>query len=125
MEIMNIEPTPKTPYFKFDTQQGKLEIRGRSIPENTVGFYKPVLDLLDQYALNPVSPTQIDFQMEYFNTASSKCIFDLLKRLEAINKKGIPVIVNWFYEEGDDDMQESGEDFKAKIALPFNFATKK
>jgi hypothetical protein len=126
MEIFNIENTPKTPFIKFNPKEGKLEIKGRSIPENTVGFYKPLMDIIDQYASNPTSPTQVDFQMEYFNTASSKCIFDMLKRLETMNKQGgIPVNVNWYYEDGDDDMRESGEDFQAKISLPFNFAKRK
>lgn len=121
MEILNIENTPKTPSIKFNAKQGKLEIRGRSIPENSIGFYKPLIDCLDLYASNPVAPTQVDFQLEYFNTSSSKCIISALKLLETIQKKGTDVIINWYYEEGDDDMKDSGEDLQVNVSLTFNF----
>lgn len=122
MEILNIEHTPKTPSITFNPKQGKLELKGRSIPENSIDFYKPLLDSLDQYASNPVSPTQVDFQLEYFNTSSSKCIVSALKLLETIHKNGTPVIINWHYEEGDDDMKDSGENLQVNvISLAFNF----
>ena len=119
MEIV-IESTPKTPGIKFDAKSGKLEIKGRSIPENSVEFYKPLVEGLDKYATGPTSPTQVDIQLEYFNTASSKCILDVLKRLETIHRAGNQVIINWFYEEDDEDMREAGEDYQAIVNLTFN-----
>jgi hypothetical protein len=120
MEMIVIESTPKTPSIKFDSKQGKLEIKGRSIPENSVEFYKPLVESLDQYATSPNSPTQVDIQLEYFNTASSKCILDVLKRLETIHRQGNQVIINWYYEEDDEDMREAGEDYQAIVNLTFN-----
>lgn len=120
MEIIAIESTPKTPTIKFDSKKGKLEIRGRSIPENSVEFYKPLVESLEQYASSPNSPTQVDIQLEYFNTASSKCILDVLKRLESIHRQGNQVIINWYYEEDDEDMREAGEDYQAIVNLAFN-----
>jgi hypothetical protein len=121
MEILNIENTPKTPSVKFNGKQGKLEVKGRSIPENSVEFYRPLIDCLGLYASNPVSPTEVDFQLEYFNTSSSKCIINALKVLETIHKNGTEVIINWHYEDGDDDMKDSGEDLQVNVSLPFNF----
>lgn len=121
METLTIEKTPKTPSIIFNPKQGKLEIKGRSIPENSVGFYKPLIDSLDQYITNPTSPTIVDFQLEYFNTASSKCIIDVLKHLEVVNKQGTQVDINWYYEDGDEDMLDSGEDLKVNVSFTFNF----
>ncbi|NNM95425.1 MAG: DUF1987 domain-containing protein [Bacteroidia bacterium] len=120
MEIITIESTPKTPTIKFDSKKGRLEIKGRSIPENSVEFYKPLVESLEQYASSPNSPTQVDIQLEYFNTASSKCILDVLKRLESIHRQGNQVIINWYYEEDDEDMREAGEDYQAIVNLAFN-----
>jgi hypothetical protein len=120
METIVIESTPKTPAIKFDAKTGKLEIKGRSIPENSVEFYKPLVESLDKYATSPNSPTQVDIQLEYFNTASSKCILDVLKRLETIHRQGSQVIINWYYEEDDEDMREAGEDYQAIVNLTFN-----
>lgn len=120
MEVIVIESTPKTPSIKFDSKQGKLEIKGRSIPENSVEFYKPLVESLERYSSSPAAPTQVDIQLEYFNTASSKCILDVLKRLESIHRSGNQVIINWFYEEDDEDMREAGEDYQAIVNLTFN-----
>ena len=120
MGIITIEGTPKTPSIKFNPQEGTLEIKGRSIPENSPEFYKPIVDSLDKYAMNPITPTLVAIQLEYLNTASSKCILDILKRLESINKKGSQVNINWYYEEDDEDMKDAGEDFQAILNMAFN-----
>ncbi|MBS1234075.1 MAG: hypothetical protein H6R34_639, partial [Bacteroidetes bacterium] len=73
MEPINIEGTPKTPSVKFDKESGVMEIKGRSIPENSIEFYKPLVDWLEDYAKSPLKRTQVDVQLEYFNTSSSKC----------------------------------------------------
>ena len=112
--------TAKTPLIKFDSKQGKIEIKGRSIPENSVEFYKPLIDSLERYASSPVIPTEVNIQLEYFNTASSKCILDVLKRLETIHRQGNQVIINWYYEEDDEDMREAGEDYQAIVNHTFN-----
>ena len=39
MEPISIEGTPKTPSVKFDAATGNVEIKGRSIPENSIEFY--------------------------------------------------------------------------------------
>ena len=86
MEAISIEGTPKTPTVNFDTVKGILEIKGRSIPENSIEFYKPVVDLLERYAFKPQAETNVNIQLEYFNTSSSKCILDVFKKLEGISK---------------------------------------
>ena len=86
MEKIAIEGSPKTPTINFDTEKGLLEIKGRSIPENSIEFYKPLVDALEKYALKPQATTGVTIQLEYFNTSSSKCILDVFKKLEAIHK---------------------------------------
>ena len=81
MEGITIEGTPKTPTINFDIATGHLEIKGRSIPENSIEFYKPIVELLDRYAAKPQANTNVKIQLEYFNTSSSKCILDIFKKL--------------------------------------------
>ncbi len=119
MEAISIEGTPKTPTIKFDPSSGVLELKGRSIPENSIEFYKPVIDVLDKYSSSPKPVTNVNVQLEYFNTSSSKCILDLFKKLESINSNGSAVTINWHYEEDDEDMLEAGEDYQAIINVPF------
>lgn len=120
MEAIVIEGTPKTPTINFNPDSGTLEIQGRSIPENAVDFYKPVVDWLEEYGNAPVDNTTMNIQLEYFNTSSSKCILDVLKKLEAINNQSSGAVkVRWHYEEDDEDMLEAGEDYEAIIDVSF------
>jgi len=119
MDSIIIEGTPKTPTVNFDGSNGKIEIKGRSIPENSIEFYKPLVDWLEAYSSAAQAATVVNIQLEYFNTSSSKCILDIFKKLENIAKTGSNVIINWYYEEDDEDMLEAGEDYQSIIKVPF------
>ncbi|MEX1002821.1 MAG: DUF1987 domain-containing protein [Crocinitomicaceae bacterium] len=119
MENLTLEGSAKTPTVSFDSQNGVLELKGRSIPENSIEFYKPLNDWIDAYAASPQPNTIVDVKLEYFNTSSSKCILDLFKQLEKLNAGNTEVKVNWYFEEDDEDMEEAGEDYQAIIDLPF------
>jgi hypothetical protein len=116
MENFYLEETAKTPKLSFNSQAGKFLMAGRSIPENSIEFYKPLFEWLDDYVKHPATKTMFDIKLEYFNTSSSKCLVEIFRRLEQIKNQDI--IINWFYEEDDEDMQESGEDFKEIIDIP-------
>ncbi|MGC6531762.1 MAG: DUF1987 domain-containing protein [Flavobacteriales bacterium] len=116
MEDIQIEGTAKTPTVSFSSASGTLEIKGRSIPENSIEFYKPLIDWIESYARQSKDTTQVNIQLEYFNTSSSKCILDLFKKLEGV---GGEIVVQWYYEEDDEDMLEAGEDYEAIINIPF------
>ncbi len=119
-DILSIEGTPKTPVIKFDPNTGNLELKGRSIPENSIEFYKPLMDSLEKFTVDTTKEMSVNVQLEYFNTSSSKCILDVFKKLENIHKSGkSTVIINWHYEQDDEDMLEAGEDYQAIISVPF------
>ena len=119
MESINIDGTPKTPDVQFDGEKGALLLKGRSIPENSIEFYKPLVDWLDSYSGTPQPKTVCEIQLEYFNTSSSKCLLDLFKKMETMNKNGNEIVINWYYEEDDEDMLEAGEDYQSIIDVPF------
>jgi hypothetical protein len=121
MDSINIEGTPKTPTISFDAGSGVIEIKGRSIPENSIEFYKPLVDWLDKFSEVAKGTVNVNIQLEYFNTSSSKCILDVFKKLENLqNKNNAEVIINWYYEEDDEDMLEAGEDYQSILKIPFN-----
>jgi len=116
MENLKHEGSSKTPEVDFNSS-GELLLKGRSIPENSIEFYKPLIEWLEAYAESPSSTTVLSVQLEYFNTSSSKCILDVFKKLEAVS--GSEISIKWYYEEDDEDMLEAGEDYDAIIDLPF------
>lgn len=118
MNNLFIPRTSKTPDIFFDADQGLLEIKGRSIPENSVAFYAPVMQWLNDYEKSPSQETQLVIRLEYFNTSSSKCLIDIFRKLENLHRKENPVTVVWYYEVVDEDMKESGEDFRDLVSMP-------
>ena len=120
MEGLKLETTNITPFISFDAESGKLELKGRSIPENSLEFYRPVFEWLDQYITEPASKTIVEIQFDYFNTSSSKCILDILKRIDKIDEAGEDVLIKWFYDENDEDMMEAGEDYSDLLDAPFD-----
>lgn len=120
MNNLIIDDTIKTPTISFDYEGGKLEIKGKSIPENSLEFYRPVYEWLDNYNQSPKPVTDVMIRLEYFNTSSSKCLLDILRRMETLQLSGkSKVTVNWFYETDDEDMMEAGEDYQALVKVPF------
>ena len=121
IEKVFVEPTRTTPLIKFDPDEGILEMRGRSSPENSIQFYQSLLAGLDELLQGDSTELTANIAFEYFNTSSSKCLFDVFKRLSKLDNDGSKITINWYYEEGDDDMMEAGEDYSDLLDLDFNF----
>jgi len=119
MDNLFIEGTKQTPEIKFEAATGILEIKGRSIPENTFEFFNPVLLWLEEYAKAPAEKTIVKVNLEYFNTSSSKYILEIFKRVKVVFSDGNDVLVEWYYEEDDEEMMETGEDYEDVSGLPF------
>jgi hypothetical protein len=119
MDILDIKATNDTPRVIFDPESDIFEISGRSLPEDVVNFYQPVIDWLDEYVRLPNEKTEFVFKYIYFNTATSKLIQDILIRLEQIYETGNEVVVVWYYEQDDEDMMDLGEEFKEYVDIPF------
>ena len=119
MEPLILKGTEDTPSITLDNINNQYEISGRSLPEDVVLFYQPVLDWLNLYSEKPAEEMVWKFKLEYFNTASSKIILDILMKLEEINEKGTNVIVQWHYDQKDNDMMEAGEEYKDLVGLTF------
>ena len=115
MSTIQFEGTAKTPRVAFHDSPLSMDISGRSIPENSIALYTPLLDWVDEH-LKAGGAVEVSIRLEYFNTSSSKCLMDLLKRVE---QSAAEATVLWYYEEDDEDMLEAGEDYDAIIDMPF------
>jgi DNA polymerase III delta prime subunit len=119
MSVIKIQGTDDTPTVTLDKENNIFEISGRSLPEDVVAFYKPILEWLDEYKNDPLDLTVFNFKLEYFNTASSKLLLDVLLKLEDINNDGHEVLVKWHYPDDDEDMEEAGEEYSDIVDVPF------
>jgi hypothetical protein len=116
-----IESTRVSPFIAYSPSQNILSLRGRSSPENPIEFYKPVFEFLESYKSSKNNSLTVDVCLEYFNTSSTKVLFNIFKTIDRLKiNNNIDTTINWFYEEWDDDMMEIGEDFSQDLKLSFN-----
>jgi len=66
MESIDIHATSSTPsvYYGMD---GKLKIKGRSLPEDVTAFYNPLVDWAGKLAVHSLSA---DVELVYMSSAS-------------------------------------------------------
>jgi hypothetical protein len=117
MKALNISKTDDTPQVILDKGHGIFGITGRSLPEDSIEFYLPVLEWLEKYKGDPNAATDFFFKLEYANTASTKMIQDILSTLETI--KGVVIV--WYFYEDDEDMESMGHEFAELVDIPFTF----
>ena len=110
------EKTHTTPEIDFDANTGVFEIKGRSIPENAMKIYRPVMEWVEQYLVNPQPKTTINLRLSFFNTSTSKYLMEMLKKFEVVNRQGYPVEVFWYYD--DEDIRDIAEDYQALVDVP-------
>ena len=119
MKTLTIEGGDDTPKVVLDKNSAVFEISGRSLPEDSVGFYTPVMEWIKLYTDDPNPTTAFTFKLDYFNTSSSKLILDVLHMLKKI--PGIKVI--WYSLEDDEEVAEAGEEYSEQVDIPFVFKT--
>lgn len=113
-----IRATEDTPGIMLNAAEEIFEMSGRSLPEDVVKFYKPILDWLDDYMQSPNEQTVFNFKLSYFNTASSKIILDIMIKLEGMYKDGKNITIKWHYPSDDEDMEEAGKEYADIVDIP-------
>jgi len=123
METLLIEQTDDSPKVILDPVDKIFEISGKSLPEDVLEFYQPVLDWLNAYRQEPDSKTIFNIRLIYFNTSSSKMIMDIFLIFEEMVEEGHEILIKWHSHLKDEDMQEAGKEFEEMIAVPFEHLT--
>lgn len=86
-------------------------MKGRSLLLNVNEFYCPLIEWISELNV-PVVRFTIDF--DYFNSASSKQILEMLKLLDSNNNvKDFDVF--WHFEKDDEDILEIGQIFEERL----------
>jgi len=99
LELKNlyIEPTTKTPQIDLNQLTGELILSGRSIPENATILYENVLNWVIKYSKSPRPTTNLRFNLEYFNTATSIWLAKIVKALSSIQKNDFVLMIHLYF----------------------------
>ena len=117
METYLREGTRESPQLSFDPGNGRFEISGRSFMDAPLEFYEDLFLWLKKYAEVPLKKTMLSINSDYFNTGSYKCYLEIIKKLEMIEDSTHEVDVIWYYEDGDDECREAGENLQDMTML--------
>lgn len=115
----HIEATERTPEIILNPK-GIITIKGRCMEENVPTCLKPIIEWFDDYGKNPAEVTSVDIYLEYINDFSSTILISLLKRFLYILGKNKRLTINWYFEDGDEDILEQGEYISLVLGKPFN-----
>ena len=119
MEKLVIESTQKTPYVIFDPKNHLFEISGRSLPENVIKTFDPVLKWINENFPKYKEEIKFNFKVDYLNSASAKMISLILTKLEDFYKNGTKITINWYYNIDDDDILSEGKLLASLKKIPF------
>ena len=117
--VLQIDGNTSRPTVIFNAKTGQFRIAGRSILENSIRFYEPIIKWIDNYIHNPAESTEFHMELEYFNTSTSKYLLQIMQQLETLFDKGVNVTIVWYYS--DEDMQDLGNDYQQIVKVPFEF----
>ena len=103
MNDLKLSGTVNTPEINFRST-GELIIRGRSLPEDVAGFYKPVIQWIRQNMTETIS---LEIEVDYMNSSSTKKLLELFKIIEK-SETVKNFYINWLYDADDEDSLEKG-----------------
>ena len=117
-----ISPTKNTPEVILDPK-GTIKFTGRLIPENADDFFNPIVEWINEYFCHPADITCVEIRLEYINSVGTKYLLDMINKITHIHLKNNEekFIINWYYEDIDQDMLEKGTFFSSNLNVPFNF----
>jgi hypothetical protein len=115
-----IDKTADCPYVNF-SENGQLEIEGRSITEDVFSFWQPLIDWIAVYIKTPAEKTVLNVYLEYSNSSTNKYLNEILKHVESLKKKGKEVQIIWRYEEDDESILMLGQDLQALTTISMEF----
>ena len=111
------EELKNCPGIIYYPASNKLEMIGRSIPENPELIFRRLDNWITQH-FDKNNGLDVNFQLEYINSGSSKYLYEILKRLTGFRKSGKVINMKWHYEEDDEAMLELGEHYRDTAGIP-------
>lgn len=116
MDNIFLEQRDNSPKVIMDKDRAFIEFEGKSYPENTFAFYRPITEWLKwyfKYHNDDTKITTINFKLLYFNSATTQIIFEILDIVEEAKSKNIKI--NWFYNKENQNGYEDYEDYSEEF----------
>ncbi|MCX6296134.1 MAG: DUF1987 domain-containing protein [Bacteroidetes bacterium] len=121
MKRLEILPSNNTPHILFDVDLNIFLIEGKSFPEDSKDFYRPVIVWVEEFNATNPKEFKICFNLFYLSSSSIISVKQFLMKTVSLNNAGTKVTVEWCYDEDDEDIKKTGEDYQKLTNLNFLF----
>lgn len=121
MKRLELSPSNNTPHIILDIDSNVILIEGKSFPEDSKEFYRPVIEWMDELKTTPPKQVEICFNLFYLSSSSIISIKQFLMKVVELNNAGAQITILWSYDEDDDDIKKTGEDYQKLTKLDFEF----
>jgi len=117
MDPVSLAPTKRCPEINFDFEQNTFLIKGESYPEDVDSFYGGLLETLEKHiTAQSGAVIRLNIELIYFNSSTAKVLMELFEMMDSAAEAGNDVLITWVYEDGDDNMEELGDEFAEELA---------
>ena len=107
-----LDMTEVTPQILFDVNEGDFSFTGVLMPEDALSFFTPLFGYIKKYFEKPKPETKLEINLEYFNTYSSRILYQFMKEFVNNQSEKTNITIVWKYESDDEDMEQIGDEFK-------------
>lgn len=83
--------------------------------------YNQIMRWIDLYLENPAEMTYLIVGLEYLNSFSTTVLASLFLRISRVMIENKKYSIQWYYEDGDDDILERGQYISAAHKIPIKF----
>ena len=105
--FLEMKSTYATPYVLIDEKKHYMKMEGMCFHENIIDFFKDIIHWLESYLDSDIFEKLVfDCNVRYFNSSSSKILFDMFYLMNSHALDGKDIVVNWIMNKDDDMLAE-------------------
>ena len=113
MQVLN-EKTKRMPGLSLDAENHDILLEGEAYPEDVADAFEPLMTSISTtLAESGETPMTIKFQLEYFNSGSSRKILEIIKMIDASDTVHN---IEWLADPEDDEMIDHGNRFSRAVS---------
>ena len=117
-----IAPTLSTFGIEFLYSKGILKFSGKSYPDNSGLFFDPLLAWVDNLINSGHKKIRVEFAVSYFNTSSSKYLFQIMLRLKQYQQQGKQLDFVWHLPSNDEETAETWKEIMEELQLEYTMS---
>ena len=117
---LHILPTDNTPEVILNPE-GIIKIKGRALVVNNTEVPEQIMNWIDEYLSIPAETTNIIIAFEYLNSFNTTILVSILRKLSQAILQPKKLVIQWYYEEEDEDILERGEYISETYNIPIEF----